>query len=160
MFRSLASRLVCGATGTALSLSAGSFPRSVRIECTNACNSNCVTCPRQRMKRPVAVMPDDVYARIIAECGRNRCREVQLHHFGEPLLDANLEEKIRLAKAAGVAKVKMFSNGSLLTEDRSRGLLKAGLDEIAVSFDGKPPRNTNGSGRPSNSTPPSPTSGT
>ncbi len=91
------------------------------------------------MERPVAVMSPDLYARIVRECGENHCREIQLHHFGEPLIDPNLEEKVRLAKAAGVKKVKFFSNGSLLTEERSRALIDAGLDEIAVSFDGETP---------------------
>lgn len=139
IFHSIASRITCKATGLALSLTAGSFPHAIRIECTNACNASCIICPHKTMKRPIAVMPDDLYERIVDECGRNRCHEIHLHNFGEPLLDEKLESRIRRAKKAGIGKVKIFSNASLLTEDRSRGLIEAGLDEIAVSFDGESP---------------------
>ncbi len=136
MFASIASKLSCGITGLALSATAGSFPRTIRVECTNACNAACTICPHRQMKRPVSVMPPDLYGRIVRECADNGCREIHLHNFGEPLLDHGLEERIRLAKDAGIGKVKIFSNGALLTEERSRRLIEAGLDEIAISFDG------------------------
>ncbi len=139
MLHSLASRITCRTTGLAISLAAGSFPRTIRIECTNACNAACVICPHRRMTRPVAAMPDDLYERIVDECGRHHCHEIHLHNFGEPLLDEKLETRIRTAKNAGIGKVRIFSNASLLTEERSRSLIEAGLDEIAVSFDGESP---------------------
>ncbi len=139
VFTSIASRITSEVTGLALSLAAGSFPRAIRVECTNACNAACDMCPHRRMQRPVKIMADDLYERIVNECGKHRCREIHLHNFGEPLLDRKLERRIQAAKEAGIGKVKIFSNGSLLTEDRSRGLIEAGLDEIAVSFDGETP---------------------
>lgn len=136
MFKSLASRLANKIKERRLSLAAGSFPHIIRVECTNACNATCIICPHQRMKRPVAVMADELYERIVSECAGHSIHEFNLHNFGEPLMDRKLEDRIRLAKEAGLPKVKIFSNGSLLTEERIRGLLKAGLDEIVISFDG------------------------
>ena len=63
----------------------------------------------------------------------NGCGEVHLHNLGEPLLDRQLEDKIRYAKERKIKKVRIFTNGSLLTASRSRSLIQAGLDEFAAS---------------------------
>lgn len=88
------------------------------------------------MTRPVTTMDTATYNRLIDECAEARCREVHLHNFGEPLLDRRLEERVAYAKQRGIGRVKIFCNGSLLTADRARGLIEAGLDEVKVSFDG------------------------
>jgi sulfatase maturation enzyme AslB (radical SAM superfamily) len=132
----LSSQLVCRCIGRVYDATRGPFPAVVRIETTNACNARCVICPHQRMNRPVGRMDDALFGRIIDQCAAQRCREVHLHNFGEPLLDKRLEERVRYAKQKGIAKVKIFSNGSLLTPERARGLIEAGLDEIKISFDG------------------------
>lgn len=134
--RPLASQIICQSIGRVLDARRGPFPAVVRIETTNACNARCVICPHRHMNRPVAQMDDALFRRIIDECAGQRCREIHLHNFGEPLLDKKLEERVRYAKAKGIAKVKIFSNGSLLTAERARRLIEAGLDEIKISFDG------------------------
>lgn len=88
------------------------------------------------MNWPVGQMDDALFDRIIDECAAERCREIHVHNFGEPLLDKRLEDRIRRAKQRGIAKVKIFSNGSLLTAERARSLIEAGLDEIKISLDG------------------------
>jgi hypothetical protein len=134
--RTLSSWAVCRLAGSALDAVLRRFPPLVRIETTNACNARCVICPHSRLHRPIQRMEDGLFQRIIDECATARCREVHLHNFGEPLLDNHLEERVRYAKQKGLKKVTLFSNGSLLTEQRARGLLEAGLDEIKISFDG------------------------
>jgi MoaA/NifB/PqqE/SkfB family radical SAM enzyme len=84
-------------------------------------------------------MPDDLFDKIIAECSRNKLSEIHLHNFGEPLLDANLEDRIRLAKQKCRVYTKIFTNGSLLTSDRAQRLLDSGIDEIKISVDGSTP---------------------
>ena len=132
----LTSRTVCGMLGGAYGLSLPGFPPLVRIETTNACNARCTICPHTALKRPVRRMDGALYTSIVDQCAAGGCREVHLHNFGEPLLDKQLEERVRYAKQRGIAKVKIFSNGSLLSAERARGLIDAGLDEIKVSFDG------------------------
>ncbi len=134
--RLLASQVVCRLIGRVFDATRRPFPAVVRIETTNACNARCVICPHQHMNRPVRQMDDALFRRIIDECAVWRCREVHLHNFGEPLLDKRLEERVRYAKDKGIRKVKIFSNGSLLTAERARRLIEAGLDEIKISFDG------------------------
>jgi sulfatase maturation enzyme AslB (radical SAM superfamily) len=130
------SRTVCWLVGTVLDRFLPAFPPVVRVETTNACNARCTICPHRSLRRPIVCMDDTCYQKIIDECAAHRCRELHLHNFGEPLLDKRIEERIRYAKQRGISKVKIFSNGSLLTEDRARGLIEAGLDEIKISFDG------------------------
>ncbi|MBN1910364.1 MAG: SPASM domain-containing protein [Pirellulales bacterium] len=134
--KKLASAVVCRVVGRVFNLTRGVFPRSVRIETTSACNAQCVICPHRRMKRPVGRMSDELYTQLIDECAAHDCHEVHLHNFGEPLMDKALEERIRYAKSKGVRRVKAYSNGSLLNEQRAVGLIEAGLDEINISFDG------------------------
>jgi MoaA/NifB/PqqE/SkfB family radical SAM enzyme len=88
------------------------------------------------MKRPITTMADSLYAQLIDECAAAGCREVHLHNFGEPLLDKHLEDRVAYAKQKGIRRVKIFCNGSLLTRDRARRLIEAGLDEIKISLDG------------------------
>lgn len=115
---------------------ARSFPHTVRIETTNACNAKCIVCPHPVMSRPVKRMEPALYEKIVQECGTRRCPEIHLHNFGEPLLDRDIADRIALAKNAGVKKVKIFSNGALITEKISHRLIDSGLDEFKVSFDG------------------------
>jgi hypothetical protein len=133
---SIPSQAVCELAGTAMNLSRRTFPPVVRIETTNACNAQCTICPHRELRRSIVRMDEGLFRRLIDECARQRCREVHLHNFGEPLLDKQLEDRIGYAKYKGIRKVKIFSNGSLLTADRAEGLIRAGLDEFKVSFDG------------------------
>ncbi len=112
------------------------FPPVLRIETTNMCNANCITCPRDKMTRRLGVMKMDLYERVIWECARHKIKCMHLHNFGEPLLDKHICERIRMAKGSGIPYVKMFSNASLLTDENVIGLIESGLDEIKISIDG------------------------
>ncbi len=132
----LTSKAACRVVGGGYDLATGRFPAVVRIETTNACNARCTICPHGEIQRPIARIDDDLFTKLIDECADSGCKEVHLHNFGEPLLDKRLEDRVRYAKDKGLPKVKIFSNGSLLTGDRARGLIEAGLDEVKISFDG------------------------
>lgn len=133
---SLPSKLLCRTIGGVLDAVQGSFPAVVRLETTNACNARCIICPHREMKRAITTMDDSLYTRLIDECAANRCREVHLHNFGEPLLDKRIEDRIAYAKQKGIRRVKIFCNGSLLTAARAQRLIESGLDEVKISFDG------------------------
>lgn len=132
----VASSVTCRVVATGFELARPAFPPLVRIETTNACNAKCIICPHRMMTRKVQRMSDQLYASVIDQCAGNNCREVQLHNFGEPLLDKALPERIRYAKLKGIRKVKIFSNGSLFDEKRARALIEAGLNEVQISIDG------------------------
>lgn len=132
----LSSKAVCRIVGGAMDLAAGRSPPLVRIETTNACNSKCTICRHCNIRRPIRQMDQSLFEQIADECAEWGCREIHLHNFGEPLLDDRLEDRVRYLKRKGVATVKIFSNGSLLSEPQARGLIDAGLDEIKISVDG------------------------
>jgi hypothetical protein len=132
----LSSKIVCRSVGAVLDAAQGGFPAVVRLETTNACNARCVICPHREMHRPITTMDEGLYAPLIDECAAAGCREVHLHNFGEPLLDKHIEDRIAYAKQKGIRRVRIFCNGSLLTPERSRRLIEAGLDEVKVSLDG------------------------
>ncbi len=69
------------------------FPGTVRVENTNHCNANCITCTRELMKRPTGFMDMGLFRKIVDECAANRVRKLHLHNFGEPMLDKRLSEE-------------------------------------------------------------------
>jgi molybdenum cofactor biosynthesis enzyme MoaA len=77
---------------------------------------------------------DGALPKIVDECARLASRTcastTTASHF-----DRQLVEKVRYAKAKGIAEVGMISNGSLITEDLARGMIEAGLDAINISVD-------------------------
>jgi len=111
------------------------LPDIVQIESTNLCNAKCVFCPRDEMHRRQGVMDMDLYRKIVDECAELGITHIRVHNYGEPFLDKLLVEKVRYAKAQGIAEVGMISNGSLITEELARGMIEAGLDAINISVD-------------------------
>ena len=111
------------------------WPDIVQIESTNLCNAKCVFCPRDEMHRRQGVMEMDLFRKVVDECAALGITHVRVHNYGEPFLDRQLVEKVRYAKARGIAEVGMISNGSLITEELARGMVEAGLDAINISVD-------------------------
>jgi MoaA/NifB/PqqE/SkfB family radical SAM enzyme len=111
------------------------LPEIVQIESTNICNAKCVFCPRDDMHRRQGVMDMALFRKIVDECAALGITHLRLHNYGEPFIDRQLLDKVRYAKSRGMAEVGMISNGSLLTEDVTRGMIEAGLDAINISVD-------------------------
>lgn len=115
------------------------FPKCLYIETTNACNLNCVICPRQNMKREIGFMNFSLYTKIIREAAENGIREVVLHVFGEPLIySRELFKMIEYAKEKKM-KVHFSTNCLLLSRDNTKKILNSRLDSITLSLDGLKP---------------------
>jgi len=112
------------------------FPPVLRVETTNLCNAHCTICPRETIDRKLEQMDQELFEKIIKEATENDCKTLQMHNFGEPLLDRLLPERIKMAKEAGIDYIKIFSNGSQLKEVLAERLIESGLDEIKISIDG------------------------
>jgi len=65
----------------------------------------------------------------------DRVENVHLQGWGEPLLNPDIFEMIRIAKAKHCS-VSLTTNGVNLTRDISRRLMKEGIDVIAISIAG------------------------
>jgi MoaA/NifB/PqqE/SkfB family radical SAM enzyme len=66
---------------------------------------------------------------------KNYAKVIQLYWMGEPLMNKNLFDKIRLCKNDTQAKVIISTNGSLLNDGNIISLLESGVDKIIVSMD-------------------------
>lgn len=109
------------------------LPFIAHIEVTNICNAECVMCPQSTMKRKLGNMEDSLYRKIIEQC--RPLEAVWTFMMGEPLMDKNLPQRIAYAKNAGIKKVGIFTNASLLKPDLADRLLASGIDHITISFD-------------------------
>ena len=110
-------------------------PFCVRVENTNICNAKCVMCPRDLMTRKQGVMSMDISHTIIDQCVDIGVDYINLHNYGEPLIDPNFVDKVKYAKNKGIKRVSTNTNASLLTKEISRNLILSGLDELFVSID-------------------------
>jgi len=110
------------------------FPERINVEPTNRCNMRCRLCPHPVLTRPRGDMDLGLFRRIAAECARHGTT-LWLQYMGEPLLHPRILEMISAAKEAGVNKVGLSTNGSLLDEAMGRKIVNSGLDRLECSLD-------------------------
>ena len=113
------------------------LPTNLYFEVTNRCNLPCQHCVRtfnlhEEERDP---LPEELRR---AAGGLPDLRRMVLHGIGEPLLNKNLPEMIRFAKARG-AWVLFNSNGTLLNRSWQDALIDCGLDELRISLDAATP---------------------
>lgn len=112
------------------------FPIRFNIEPTNYCNLHCSMCPRE-LNRPFGYMDFKLFQKVIDESilyGKRLI--ITTNKDGEPLLHPELPRMIKYAKDKKAAyKINFYTNGILLTEDKSLELIKSGLDTVHISID-------------------------
>ena len=110
--------------------------RLLQVESAIACNLNCVMCPWREITQNAenrGLMSPEIWESI-----RPHLSDVKSIDFtggGEPLLQPNLPQWIAEAHAAG-CETGFLSNGVLLTKEKLRQILDAGVDWICISMDG------------------------
>ncbi len=111
------------------------MPIRLWVELTSHCNYRCTMCPNQDLsKEEKGYMSFDLYRKIIDEAAEFTF-EINLAHRGESLLHSRIAEMTEYAAQKGLF-TRLHTNGSLLDDGLSRGLIQAGLDRISFSFDG------------------------
>jgi len=111
----------------------------IYIEPTVACNLDCITCFRNAWEQPIGRMSEETFGKIIE--GLKTLEPIPSVYFGgigEPLFHPKTIDWIVEVKALGV-KVELITNGTILTERKSRELIDTGLDVLWVSIDGATP---------------------
>jgi len=114
----------------------------LRISVTDRCNFRCVYCmPREAFGRDFAfldraqLLTFEEIARLTRLFVAHGVEKIRLTG-GEPLLRKDLERLVgMLASIDGVRDVAMTTNGVLLTRDKARALVSAGLKRISISLD-------------------------
>lgn len=109
-------------------------PTMLQIEVTSRCNFRCSYCivHNGTESETPGDMSLDMFRHVLDRFPRSYY--LQLHGQGEPLLHPHLEEMITFAEQQSRFS-SIVSNGSLWTEFKSKGLLAAGVDVIAISLD-------------------------
>lgn len=113
-------------------------PLFISIETINRCNGTCVFCPCNihDEQREYKYMPDKLFKKIISDL-----KEMDYHNYlmllanNEILLDKNVMERLKYARDnLPKAKMKMFTNGKLLTLEKFKYIIDNNLvDEIVIN---------------------------
>ncbi len=113
------------------------YPVVLTIESANICNLACPYCftGAGEVSRTRGHFPLPLYERLMNELG-SYLFEVELHNWGEPLLNKNLPQLIKIAADKG-AQTTISTNFSFpFDEARAEALVAAGLSQLGVSLDG------------------------
>ncbi|MEA3385871.1 MAG: radical SAM protein, partial [Thermodesulfobacteriota bacterium] len=107
----------------------------VQIEVTTLCNGACIYCPHTLMRSRWTnkQMSIDLFNKLIPFLKYTDM--VYLQGWGEPLLNNDIFEMIRICKDRG-KRTGFTTNGMLLTEDTIRKLVDLELDIIGISLAG------------------------
>ena len=111
--------------------------RCAKIKLTSRCNLRCRMCRYWRTEEETS-LPTDQWRRILDELAGLGCRKV---HFsgGEVFLRQDFLDLVEHASGLGL-NVNMTTNGTLLTPERIRRLVRARAHSVSSSLDGPRPR--------------------
>ncbi len=124
-----------------------STPFSVYVYPTNCCNFRCSYCAhsmsdtelKKRYDFKKGTMSMETYSKVVNQLGQfsEKIKLLSLTGVGEPLLNKNLPDMVKIAKDSNCfEKIEFISNGSLLTPEISDQLIENGLDTLRVSIQG------------------------
>lgn len=105
------------------------------VEPTNRCNARCIMCPREKTPE-MGLMERATFQQVVARAVEyGRVETVVLCGLGEPMLHPDIAGFVRMASEAGL-QTTIVTNGSLLTEEKARALVDAGLGSLNLSVGG------------------------
>ena len=118
------------------------IPYIVVIEPSGYCNLKCIFCPindeKQSNNFKKSFMNLELFLRLINDLKsfNGKIKIIRLIGNGEPLLNKNIVEMVKIIKDSNVAeKVEITTNATLLNENISLDLIDAGLDILKVSVE-------------------------
>lgn len=122
-------------------------PFTLNVFPTNACNLKCNYCVHSMGKDRFSEYPHmrggnmsiQTFIKIVesSESFKQKFKLLSFMGHGEPLLNPLLPDMISLAAKALIAeRIEIISNGLLLTNELSRKLVDAGLDNLRISLQG------------------------
>jgi len=107
----------------------------LQVEVSSQCHAACIYCPTAiyRKENSNRLMSLETFHRLLPDFARARL--VYLQGWGEPLLNPNFFEMVRLTKDAG-CQVGVTTNTMLLDEARLTEVVSSGVDVITFSLAG------------------------
>lgn len=114
-------------------------PKKLNIEVTSRCNLNCDMCMRKVLMEESGDMSLQTYKALLSIFPE--LESVNVIGIGEPLLNENIIEMIRLGKKHLPPRgtFSITTNATLIDDRLARKLVSSGLDDIVVSVDGATP---------------------
>lgn len=112
------------------------IPRKLNIELTTQCNLDCAMCMRKVWKEDSGDMTLETYNALLPAF--SDIEAINLIGIGEPLLNENILEMIRLGKLhlSSNGTFSLTTNAILIDRRMAKQLVSAGADDIIVSIDG------------------------
>ena len=116
------------------------FPLFLQLETNQICNLRCPSCPIGQPDAHAKYVSSEkmdwnLYQKIILEGEKYDCPSMEPQGTNEPFLDQNLEDYIRFEADHGFIDIMLNTNGTLLTEERARKVLKSGITRLRFSLD-------------------------
>jgi pyruvate-formate lyase-activating enzyme len=119
-------------------LEAENFPEVILIDNCNCCNLRCSMCDHKNMikYRRFQILNFNLYKKVIDEIAQeNPDARVWEIFFGDPFLCPDMAKRIEYAKRKGLKDVVLNTNGVLMTSNKAKALIEAGLDAMYVGVD-------------------------
>jgi putative metalloenzyme radical SAM/SPASM domain maturase len=118
-------------------------PRKLNIEVTSRCNLNCDMCMRKVLMEESGDMRLQTYKALLPVFPE--LESVNVIGIGEPLLNDNIIEMIRLGKKHLPPKgtFSITTNATPIDDRMAKELVSSGLDDVVVSVDGATPKTFN-----------------
>jgi len=120
-----------------------SKPFTLLVEPSSLCNFKCIQCFQRSSESNYFTetrqnMSLELFCRIIKQLKEwqgNKLRVLKLSLYGEPLVNKNFCEMLRLAKEADIAeRIETTTNASLLTREIAEKFVEYQLDYVRVSI--------------------------
>lgn len=112
------------------------LPDTIMIELTNSCNFACVMCSNKHMTRKKGFITVETFKKALDRCVEANIESIKLYTTGESLLHPKFIELWNLAANYPFKTIQVSTNGSLLTEEVLREILKSDKARIQFSFAG------------------------
>ena len=111
------------------------IPRLVAIETTNRCNARCKFCPNNSLARDRRVMDDDLFKKIIEDCKEFELPAIEPFLQGEPFVDPKILDRLAyINDNLPNTKLRLYSNASALTPQKSDALRELNVDKLFISL--------------------------
>ena len=113
------------------------YPLRLTVDASSACNLACPACPTGAglVGRKRGHLPVSMFRWLMDELG-DYLFEVEMHNWGEPLLNPNIAELISLVTAKKVGSILCTNFSIPFDAAKAEALVAAGLTQLGVSLDG------------------------
>lgn len=115
------------------------FPKYIMFENINVCNARCVMCEyvKKNIENKGQTMKMDLFEQIIEQISpyADWVEMVTIIGRGEAILESSVELKIKMLRDIGIKRIQLSTNAALLTRERTKSLLKSGLNDLRISID-------------------------